>query len=128
MRANLGALQDGAAELPLRLVQVDDGFSVAWGDWDTPPKIKGFKDMRGLSDDIRSAGFEPGVWLAPAAADKHSQLVKDHPDWVLRDKWGRPVNCGFCGKFYIGLDMSHPEALKHAVRTVRIRAATHRFA
>jgi len=75
--------------------------------------------MAQLAVDIQSRRFEAGVWLAPGAMDKHSQLAKLHPDWILRDAQGTPINAGFCGKFYYALDATHPRALDHVRDTIR---------
>ena len=80
----------------------------------------GFRDMAQLARDIRRSGFEPGVWLAPGAMDKHSLLAAKHPDWVLRTADGLPANSGFCGKFYYALDVTHPAARQHVSDTVRL--------
>ena len=87
---------------------IDDGYMTAWGDWGSL-KPKAFptafmlgpnpseKDvdacMKNLSDSMRSNGMKPGIWLAPFAADKHSKLTKENPDWIIRDNSGRPVSC-----------------------------------
>lgn len=33
-----------------------------------------------------AASMIPGLWMAPFACDTHSQLSKDHPDWILKRK------------------------------------------
>ena len=65
--------------------------------------------MKQAADSIRKAGMLPGIWLAPFAAEKKSILVREHPDWLLRDENGRaqPGGCNWSG-FY-GLDIYNPE-------------------
>ncbi|MEO6759593.1 MAG: alpha-galactosidase, partial [Saprospiraceae bacterium] len=41
--------------------------------------------------EIRAKGLLPGLWLAPFVAAENSELVKNHPDWLLQDGSGRPV-------------------------------------
>lgn len=74
---------------------IDDGYMTAWGDWTSLKPGKFVKDggMRVLADAIRSKGMKPGVWLAPFACDKKSQLAKDHPDWIIKNDSGRLVQC-----------------------------------
>lgn len=79
--------------------------------------------MAQLATDIRGAGFEPGVWLAPGAMDKHSRLAAKHPAWILKTADGEPANAGFCGKFYYALDVTHPGALAHVADTVHNSSA-----
>ena len=70
---------------------------------------------------IADAGYRPGLWTAPFIAHERSQTIRDHPEWfVSRD--GSPVVAGrnWNGEYY-GLDMTHPEAIRH-VRAVIERA------
>ena len=102
------------------LVQLDDGWQAAWGDWLTP-NAKFPDGLRPFAAAARAAGFVPGLWLAPAALTKDSALAAAHPEWILRDARGRPVDCGYTapGLWMLALDVSHPEALAHVRRVVR---------
>ena len=75
--------------------------------------------MAAIAAAMKSRGMRPGVWLAPFAADKKSQLVKDHPDWIIRNNSGRYANSANCGKFFYGLDATNPLVLDHARRCIR---------
>ncbi len=116
---NLNFILDKQEELPVQLVQIDDGFETQVGDWFS------FKDsfkegVKSLADSISSQGLTPGLWLAPFAVHPKSQLMKDHPDWILRTARGKPVNAGFgWGTFFTGLDLTVPEALAYAAKVVR---------
>ncbi len=68
--------------------QIDDGYEAAVGDWLTVDPKKFPSGMRSAADKIKAAGMMPGIWLAPFAAERDSALVKDHPDWLLRDESG----------------------------------------
>lgn len=46
--------------------------------------------MKWLADRIREGGLRPAIWLALWAGET-SALVKDHPEWVLRDDAGRAL-------------------------------------
>ena len=63
--------------------------------------------------------MRPGLWLAPFACDKNSQLARNHPDWIIRNHQGVPANSANCGKFFYGLDATNPAVLKHAADIVR---------
>jgi len=105
------------------MAMCDDGYMLAWGDWDTVKldKFPSGKDkaMAAIAAAMKSRGMRPGVWLAPFAADKKSQLVKDHPDWIIRNNSGRYANSANCGKFFYGLDATNPLVLDHARRCIR---------
>ena len=74
--SNLDLLSSLRPRFPLDIVQLDDGFQPAWGDWyrtnDRFPSGLGT-----LSQRIQERGLVPGLWLAPLAADKHSRCAAD---------------------------------------------------
>ncbi len=88
--------------------QIDDGYENAVGDW-LVPNERFPHGMKAAADQIRESGMLPGIWLAPFAAEKKSILVREHPDWLLRDENGesQPGGCNWSG-FY-GLDIYNEE-------------------
>lgn len=74
--------------------QIDDGWQTAVGDWLSVKPV--FPNgLRFLVQKIRERGLTPGLWLAPFVAAKDSDLVKKHPDWLLKDRLGRPLKVGW---------------------------------
>lgn len=92
---------------PLRIV-VDDGWQVAWGEWE--PNAKFPSGLDGLAADLHAQGYEVGVWLAPFLVTQDSSLVADHPDWFLPavDAYNHASN----GAMRV-LDVTHPSAAAH---------------
>lgn len=92
-------------------IQIDDGFQQAAGDWDTNQKFP--HGHRWLTDQIHNQGLKAGLWVAPFAIEEKSSILKDHPDWLIKDEEGRPLqlweNQFWGGKIY-GLDPTHPQA------------------
>ena len=80
---------DKVAELGFRWVDVDDGYQIAEGDWQTNERFPGGdKDMRRMTDEIHKRGMKAKLWWAPLAADPGTQLLKDHPEVLLRtEEW-----------------------------------------
>jgi len=107
VRENLDALEDWS--VPVDVVQLDDGYETAFGDWRS--LADGFEDMRGLRDDVADAGYRPGLWLAPFYVQADSELAADHPEWLVTDADGDPVDAGERHGPMYGLDTTHPEAL-----------------
>ncbi len=61
--------------------------------------------IRAYSDAVRELGLRPGIWWSPMVV-RESDLAKEHPDWLLQDADGRPVEVGTCTY----LDLSVPAA------------------
>lgn len=106
-------------QLPMRVFQIDDGFTPEMGDWlQVKPQFP--RGMGPVLDEIRDAGFIPGLWIAPFMVGNRSQLYREHPDWVVRDRatGGPLVTYRFYGEFrwhkrseeYYVLDTTHPAA------------------
>lgn len=123
IRDNLKAIVDQQETLPLQLVQIDDGFESQIGDWFTfKPEFP--NGVAGPAAEIKQEGLLPGLWLAPFILHPRAEIIKQHPDWVLRKKNGKPVNCGYVwGAMTTALDLTVPEALEHACRVVKTASA-----
>jgi alpha-galactosidase len=115
----LDALAKARAEFPIDLVQLDDGYQRAVGDWlETNERFP--RGLAPLAQEIRSAGFRAGIWLAPFCVVPESRLHAAHPDWLLRapdgpfrgllhPDWTRE------GSVY-ALDPSREEVRRHLLR------------
>ena len=69
---------------------VDDGYQHAIGDWlDTNDRFP--SGLCALADRIATAGYRPGLWVAPFVVGSMSKLAQQRPQWVLRDGHGAPV-------------------------------------
>jgi alpha-galactosidase len=87
---NLRALDEFGVEAGV--VQVDDGYADAPGDWLVANPA--FGDLRAVVDAVRSSGRRAGLWVAPFVVGRRSRLFAEHPDWVLRDGHGEVVSAG----------------------------------
>lgn len=104
---NLAAIT--ARELPVDVVQIDDGYQREIGDWLTSSSR--FDSVRGLFDRIREAGYGAGVWTAPFFVGAHSAAATEHPERLVRDPRGRPVVAGrHWGQDLYALDTTHPSS------------------
>ncbi|MBR7032691.1 MAG: hypothetical protein IKI03_03560 [Clostridia bacterium] len=55
-------------KLPAKYVQIDDGWQVFYGQWEENEKFPG--GMKKCADEIKAAGYLPGLWFAPLWANK----------------------------------------------------------
>ena len=113
IRGNLDRLGELNRDLPLELFQIDDGYQEAIGSWLTT-NAKFPRGMKPLADAIAERGYAPGLWLAPFIARSESTILREHPDWFVRNTRGKPryaLYNPFWGKLGTAkaLDTTHPE-------------------
>lgn len=113
---NLDALARSRSEIPVTLVQLDDGYQRAIGDWlDTNEKFP--RGLAPLAADIRAAGFDAGLWTAPFCVAPDSALFAAEKHWLLRE--GEHL---FHGLFH---PMWTPTARIHVLDTSREEVCAH---
>lgn len=116
---NLDAALRLSSHLPLSVLQIDDGFESEVGDWfEFNERFP--SGVAPLAENIRAAGLEPGLWLAPFIVHPRSRLYQERGEWLLRGRFNRPVNAGlsFRDALCTALDLTHPDALAYAAEAV----------
>lgn len=112
--ANLAAAERAFDRRDFRVVQVDDGFQRAAGDWETNAKFP--HGHRWLTERIHERGYQAGLWLAPFAVAERSGIPLARPEWLLRDERGEPLVLAtrddWGGRIF-GLDASLREVQEH---------------
>lgn len=108
-------------EIPLEIIQIDDGYQADIGDWLTAnERFPGGMDQ--IAREIQGGGFVAGLWIAPFIALRSAKVVQRNPEWVLRNRFGLPVNTGWVWEsFGRALDVTHPgvqEYIESVVDTV----------
>ncbi len=99
---NLDAI--GAHDLPVDVVQIDDGWQAGIGDWLT--QSSRFRSLPDLVGRIRAAGRRAGIWVAPFLVGARSALATEHPDWLVP---GADAGHNWDQDLY-ALDATHPGA------------------
>ncbi len=89
-------------QVPVEVIQIDDGWNVNRGDWEANERFP--NGMKALADRIKAEGYTPGIWVAPFTAAPDSDLVKNHPEFFVKN-WG---DDGIYGAYT--LDFSHEGA------------------
>lgn len=115
VRANL----EIAAAHALDVVQIDDGYQAAIGDWLATNPTWG-EGTAALARAIQDSGLVAGIWTAPFLAAEHSALAREHPDWFCRHRSGHPskahYNPAHWGGWALALDTTRSEVVDH-IRT-----------
>ena len=98
----------------VNIFQIDDGYEPFVGDWldyngrDFP------NGMKTIADAVHREGYLAGIWLSPLNVQRgKSRILKEHPDWLIRNPDGKPqLGCVAWGGAYT-LDIYNPEVREH---------------
>lgn len=111
VRGDLEALSKVDADVDI--FQIDDGYQTKVGDWLSVDAKKFPCGMKVVADEIHKKGMLAGLWLAPFGAQYASKVVKEHPDWLIRNSNGKPVRCGLNWGGFYALDIENPDAREY---------------
>lgn len=101
----------GRLDLPIEVVQLDDGYQSEIGDWLSLSDR--FSSLQGLIDRIRAAGRRAGIWVAPFLVGSRSRLAAEHPDWLVGGA-DAPADAGWnWSQDLYALDTTHPGAQQY---------------
>ena len=116
LRAEMAALNTSPLRGRLRYFCLDMGWENAWGDW--RPNRKFPDSPARIADEIRQAGFEPGIWTAPLQAGIWVPWTRGRRDMFLRGESGDPLVVSANGQSLL-LDPTHPAAEEWLFATYR---------
>ena len=106
-------------KLGFKWAVLDDGWQTAEGDWylvkDKFPH--GDEDMKKFVDTIHSYGLKAKLWWAPLAVDPGTDLIKEHPDYLLLNKDGSKQLISWWDAYY--LCPADPDVQKYTTDLVR---------
>lgn len=90
-------------KLGISWVVLDDGWQIAEGDWRPNPQKfpHGDTDMKALVDSIHALGLKAKLWWMPIGSDPGTPLVKNHPEWLMRDKQGKGYVISWWDSYYL---------------------------
>ncbi len=98
----IAELVDAAAECGIEEFVIDDGWQRNYyhsdkeyggpvGDWIVNEK-KFPKGLTPVFDHIKEKGMKPGLWMSLGSAHASSKVFRDHKEWFVTDKDGKPTN------------------------------------
>ena len=117
---HLTALADTAASIGVERFVLDDGWfggrrhdRAGLGDWWVSPEVWP-EGLAPLADHVHGLGMEFGLWFEPEMVNPDSDLVREHPDWVLGPRAGHPR----AWRHQQPLDLANPAAAAHVLERV----------
>lgn len=128
-------LLEGLLSMPakprLDALQVDASYFPHIGDW-LEPSANFPNTFKEAAEAMITTGYTPGLWIAPLMAGNRSKVVRENPEWLLKDAEGKPMSrwlrylgdreWGLPDEEIMVLDSSHPGAmdyLREVFRTFR---------
>lgn len=87
-------LADALAGTGTDLFIIDDGWQNESGEWQVD-RNKFPNGLKPVCDYIRSKGMQVGLWFAFGNVKASSRLAKEHPEWLIHDINGKPMNIHF---------------------------------
>ncbi len=89
-------------EMGIQWATLDDRWFTTYGDWDPRPETFPGDSIQKMTADFHKAGIHSQIWWYPLVAeDGHgkweshkyivSKVVKEHPDWLVLGKDGKPA-------------------------------------
>lgn len=98
----------GRAGKAANIFQIDDGYETMVGDW-TLDESKFPHGMAPIVDKIHEGGLLAGLWFAPFSAQFGAEIVKKHPEWMIKKPSGKKLVGGFAWNGFYVLDIEIPE-------------------
>ena len=116
----LRELADTAAAIGVERFVLDDGWfggrrddRRGLGDWWVSPDMWP-GGLGPIVKHVKGHGMEFGLWFEPEMVNANSDLVRQHPDWVLGPRAGHPREW----RHQQVLDLANPEAAAHIEKQV----------
>ncbi|MGE5859993.1 MAG: glycoside hydrolase family 36 protein [Ignavibacteria bacterium] len=82
---------------------LDDAWQTAEGDWYLNPQRFPNKDadMKSFVDEIHKHNLKAMLWWAPLAVDPGTDLIKNHPEYLLSNKDGSKQDITWWDSYYL---------------------------
>lgn len=118
-------------ELPIKYIQIDDGWQKCYGDWTENERFP--MGMKALADQIKAAGYTPGIWVSPFLFAADSQTFKDNPEFFVRGANGefhpnRLIDYSVKGARQWLYDLAHKLSVEWGYRYIKIDLVSYRLA
>jgi len=91
------------SELGYDWATLDDGWQTAEGDWYLNPQRfpAGDQDMKNFVNEIHQHNIKAMLWWSPLAVDPGTDLIKNHPEFLLLNKDGSKRDISWWDSYYM---------------------------
>ncbi len=121
-RTNAEWLKDNLLSYGFNYFHVDEGYAYADGEFTTPNATLYPQGIRRLGYDVSKMGLTFGIWVAPFRVSERAWVYQNHPDWLVHDAAGKPIQIGYVegsrDPLYV-LDATNPGAQQYLRKTYR---------
>ncbi len=104
------------------LFHIDEGYAYADGELSTPNSTLFPDGIRKLGYRVSEMGLKFGVWAAPFRVSKRAWVYEKHPEWLVHDAKGTPIQIGYVegsrDPLFV-LDTTDPGAQEYLRQTYR---------
>jgi alpha-galactosidase len=102
---------------------VDEGYEYARGEYTTENATQFPRGMRVVGQAVTRLGFKLALWTAPFEVSKRAWVYENHPDWLVKNSAGQPIQIGDVDRArdaLYALDTTNPGAQDYLRETYRI--------
>ncbi len=115
-------LSENLRDLGFDYFHIDDGYSYSDGEYTTANAALFPEGMGAFGQKICGLGLKFAVWTAPFRVSQRAWVYQNHPEWLVHDGQGKPIQIGFVESsrdpLYV-LDPTHPGAQEYIRNTYK---------
>lgn len=79
-----------ASQLGVDIFVLDDGWQKNFGIW-KPHPVRLPNGLKPIKEKLDEHGMKLGIWLSPPTIDSTTNRYKEHPEWIIKDSRGNPI-------------------------------------
>lgn len=118
--SNAQWLSQHLKDLGFNYFHIDAGYAYDDGEYTTPNATLFPDGLRQFGHQLCQLGLTFGMWTAPFRVAERSWVYEHHPEWLVHDAQGKPIQIGFIESsrdaIYV-LDSTHPGAQDYLRQT-----------
>jgi len=118
--SNAQWLSQNLKDLGFDYFHIDDGYSYSDGEYTTANAALFPDGMRQFGHRLCKLGLKFAIWTAPFRVSQRAWVYQNHPEWLVHNAQGKPIQIGFVeasqDPLYV-LDATHPGAKEYLRNT-----------